>query len=58
MRKFNIEIQPSGRIGNQIRLQIESINQEDADDFAQVLANEMPLRTYYCQKNSRDIECK
>jgi hypothetical protein len=56
MSKYVIELS-SGRAEGIVKLSgVECNNWESADAFAEAIATLMPSASYYCQKNSCDIE--
>ena len=56
MKQYKIELSCS-RADKLVTLSsVTCSDMQAADDFADALAALMPDETYYCQKNSRDIE--
>lgn len=57
MNKYSIEIVAGGRAEGAVKMSgVECSSNDVACIFAEALASLMPETSYYCQKNSRDIE--
>lgn len=54
MKPYQLIIECS-RANEKVVMTMQASSSEAANDLAELLANQMPYREYYCQKNSRTI---